>query len=286
MLCLLKKPSGRAFRGRSPQLMQGLALAAMALYSTTLDSAKAQPHYPWLQGKAPVRSLEQAISPPSGFKRIAAAPGSFGEWLRGLPLKPHGTEVKLYDGRTKCFGSSQPGIFGCEKYHSAVVDIDTGNRDLQQCADAIMRLRAEYLLSRGETGKIAFNYTNGQRVRFSGGGYKQFRAYMDRIFTYAGSYSLEREMNRVALADLRAGDVFIKGGFPGHAVLVVDVAENANTGEKRFLLLQSYMPAQDMHILANPKAAGGGAWYLLDFGTELVTPEWIFASNSLRRFRD
>ncbi len=55
--------------------------------------------------------------------------------------------------------------------------------------------------------------------------------------------------------------MFIKGGFPGHAVLVADVAENATTGEKRFLLVQSYMPAQQMHVLKNPAAADGSPWY-------------------------
>ena len=73
---------------------------------------------------------------------------------------------------------------------------------------------------------------------------------MDVVFAWAGTYSLERELKPAALADIAAGDVFIKGGFPGHAVLVADVVENRTTGEKRFLLLQSYMPAQDIHVLA------------------------------------
>ncbi len=80
---------------------------------------------------------------------------------------------------------------------------------------------------------------------------------MDTVFAWAGTHSLERELKPAALAGIAAGDVFIKGGFPGHAVLVADVVENRATGEKRFLLLQSYMPAQDIHVLKNP--AGGGS---------------------------
>ena len=59
-------------------------------------------------------------------------------------------------------------------------------------------------------------------------GYASFRRYMDVVFAWAGTYSLARELKSAALADIAAGDVFIKGGFPGHAVLVADVVENAD----------------------------------------------------------
>jgi hypothetical protein len=107
---------------------------------------------------------------------------------------------------------------------------------------------------------------------------------MDLVFAYAGTYSLERELKPVAVGDIAIGDVFIKGGFPGHAVLVADMAENAATGEKRFLLVQSYMPAQEMHVLKNPASPDGSPWYQTDFGEHLKTPEWVFARGSLRRW--
>ncbi|MBN8129444.1 hypothetical protein J0J27_23340, partial [Vibrio vulnificus] len=72
--------------------------------------------------------------------------------------------------------------------------------------------------------------------------------------------------------------------FPGHAVLVADMAANPATGEKRFLLLQSYMPAQEIHVLKNPSAADGSPWYPAAFEGDLVTPEWTFAAGSLRRW--
>ena len=56
----------------------------------------------------------------------------------------------------------------------------------------------------------------------------------------------------VPYTSLQPGDVFIKGGSPGHAVIVVDVAIYTQTGKKVFLLAQSYMPAQQIHILVNP----------------------------------
>ena len=53
---------------------------------------------------------------------------------------------------------------------------------------------------------------------------------------------MEKESEPVAMSELRVGDVFLKGGSPGHVVMVVDVCENEN-GEKAFLLAQGYMPA-------------------------------------------
>jgi hypothetical protein len=84
--------------------------------------------------------------------------------------------------------------------------------------------------------------------------------------------------------EMQIGDVFIEGGFPGHAVIVVDMAENKENGEKVFLLAQSFMPAQDIHVLKNPNNAGLSPWYALDFGRTLRTPEWRFKDKDVRYF--
>ncbi|MDX2266115.1 MAG: DUF4846 domain-containing protein [Hyphomicrobiales bacterium] len=249
-----------------------IVIGAVVLAMWILPGSAVAAPYLWLNGATPQRTIETAFSPPPGFVRAPAQPGSFAAWLRGLPLKPDGAPVTLYDGRLKFD----------QQHHVAVIDIDTGRENLQQCADAVMRLRAEYLLAAGRPREIAFNYTNGKRQAFGGGSYADFKRYMRRIFSFAGTYSLEREMKRVGLADIAVGDVFIQGGFPGHAVMVVDLAVN-DRGEKRFLLMQSYMPAQDMHVLENPRG-GASAWYAPPGGAELVTPEWIFRTTDLRRF--
>jgi len=83
-------------------------------------------------------------------------------------------------------------------------------------------------------------------------------------------------------AQVRIGDVFIRGGFPGHAVIVVDVAENQQ-GQRIFLLAQSFMPAQQIHVLRNPTSSLT-PWYLAKQHGPLATPEWLFDYRDLKRF--
>jgi hypothetical protein len=85
-------------------------------------------------------------------------------------------------------------------------------------------------------------------------------------------------------SDIRAGDVFIRGGSPGHAVLVMDMAVNA-AGQKIFLLAQSYMPAQDIHILKNPGNPPFPWYYTVGADKLVVTPEWVFKWEEVMRFR-
>ena len=251
--------------------------------------------YSWLKSDTAREALTERIQPPSGYRRVITD-DPYAAWLRGLPLKPGRPFVYLHDGRRKSNQSA----------HFAVIDMDVGPKDLQQCADAIMRLRAEYQFSKGDWRNIRFNFTDGVPARYAlwrsghrprvrngrktawlkrakpDGSYAAFRKYMDVVFTYAGTYSLSREMKRVRPDQMRIGDVFIQGGFPGHAVIVVDMAEHIATGKRIFLLAQSFMPAQEMHVLVNPN--GNGPWYSLPVGDKLVTPEWDFKKGDLKRF--
>lgn len=254
-----------------------LALAVFVLLPLCVDAARAEPRFAWRKSAVAADTLATRIPPPAGFKRIAAEEGSWGHWLRALPLKPPGAPVLTHTGAPKWR----------QDVHAAVIDIDVGKRDLQQCADAIMRLRAEWLYASDRQSEIGFNYTDGKRRAYARSArdksYAGFRKYMDQVFAYAGTYSLERELKAASVSDLAIGDVFIKGGFPGHAILVADVAVNA-AGEKRFLLVQSYMPAQEIHVLKNPAATDGSPWYPADFGDALVTPEWTFTAQQLKRW--
>ena len=244
------------------------------------------------------KQIISRINTPAGYKRIASDSGSFSYYLRYFPLKKNGTKVYLYNGSEKTN----------QNVYAAVLDIDAGNKDLQQCADAVMRLKAEYLFSKKEFDKIHFNFTNGfnaeygkwrqgYRIRVNGNNtswYKtselssskeSFKKYLEMVFSYAGTLSLSKEMQPVPLAQINIGDVFIHGGSPGHAVIVVDVAESAS-GRKIFMIAQSYMPAQDIHVLKNFNDESISPWYDLSLATELNSPEWTFQKTDLKRFKD
>jgi hypothetical protein len=243
-------------------------------------------------------NIVERINCPKGFERIEVAKDSFGSFLRNLELKPHGSKVMLYDGRKKVN----------QNVHVGVLTMEVGDRDLQQCADATMRLWAEYLRSEGRSEEIHFNFTNGFRVDYSqwmegyrikvdgndvswiksrepSNTYETFMDYMNIIFAYAGTLSLSNELESVALNDLQIGDLFVQGGSPGHAVIVVDMAINIESNQKIFLIAQSYMPAQDIHVLINPNKENLGPWYILDDREVYLTPEWQFDHESLKRYR-
>ena len=234
---------------------------------------------------------------PKDFQRIESPENSFAAYLQNLPLKPAGSKVSYYNGAIK------------EKrdVYVGVVDMDIGNRDLQQCADAIMRLRGEYLWEQKAYEDIHFDFTNGFQVEYSqwmkgnrmrikgnqttwykskapSNTYKDFRKYMNLIFAYAGTLSLSKELPSVAFEKMQIGAIFIQGGSPGHAIIIVDMAANPKTGEKLFLLAQSYMPAQDIQILQNPMNEGLSPWYSTKTSSGIITPEWIFEKTDLKRF--
>jgi hypothetical protein len=276
--------------------MRGWLVLLFGLLIVAPGAAVAEPVYPWLD-RPPAETIVDRFGAPTGFTRVAVGRGSFGEWLRGLPLAPAGTPVLLHDGREKADQSDA----------AAVIDIDIGDADLQQCADAIIRLRAEYLFSRAAFVDIAFDFTSGDRYRFrsyaegitpavagskvswrqgrgNGASHASMRRWLDIVFTYAGTMSLSRELTPVeSLSDAEIGDALILPGSPGHAVLVVDMATDPATGRKAVLLAQGYMPAQSVHILADEGDAGLSPWFLVGQDRVVAGP-WVFASDRLRRF--
>ncbi|MDQ2087810.1 DUF4846 domain-containing protein [Herbivorax sp. ANBcel31] len=242
--------------------------------------------------------ISERFLPPEGFERVSVEEGTFEEYLRTLPLKPHGSPVLFYDGREKP-----------RNVHEAVIDMDIGDRNLQQCADAVRRLRAEYLYAKGHYDRIQSTYVNGfiadyatwmegNRIVVEGNNaywvhraeysneYESFRKYLEMVFSYANTVTLEQELKSIDVEDMQIGDVFMKGPLPGHCVIVVDMAKNIETGEKLFMIAQSYMPAQDIHVLKNNTDDSISPWYSINFGEVLSTPEWTFYDDQLMRFDD
>ena len=273
-----------------------ILFSAFFLVSTFVFADQDYTGYKWKRTESEYTALAEQIALPSGYKLIDLDHGSFGFWLRNLPVLQNSNTVHLFNGKKKFNQLAQ----------HLVIDIDVGKRDLQQCADAVMRLRAEYLFAKGKFEKIHFNFTSGDKaswLKWASGyrpqvkgnkvkwkkkavedhSYSNFRKYLDIVFTYAGSASLSLELKKVAdPKKVLPGDVFIQGGYPGHAVIVIDVAENKD-GERAFLIAQSYMPAQQIHVLKNPKF-WNGPWYHSKSSGKLITPEWLFNHSDLMRF--
>ena len=203
-------------------------------------------------------TVETRFDVPEGFERVPVADSSFESYLRNLPLKPDGSYVHYYDGKIKYNG-----------VYCAVIDMDIGKRDLQQCADAVMRLRAEYLFEKGLYDEIHFNFTNGfcasyskwrQGYRISVNGnedrwvqtahvsntYQSFREYMNMVFAYAGTISLDQELKPVAIENMRIGDVFIQA-YPGHCVIVLIWLKTSKPGEL-FMVHKAICPPRHSNI--------------------------------------
>jgi len=219
---------------------------------------------------------------PAGFTRVGLPKDSFGEWLRNIKLKKDNT-VYLYNGRS----------IARQDLHYAVLDISTGNKDLQQCADAIMRLKSEYYFSRKEYDKISFRTGNGTNLNFDAFAKNHSNCYshdcllkfLEKVFMNCGTYTVDEMTKPISINDIESGDVFVKAGSPGHAMIVVDVAIKETMHKKVYMLAQSYMPAQDMHIVINPDDEKLSPWYEVNDEERIITPGWIFDKKQLKRWK-
>lgn len=223
------------------------------------------------------------IATPWGYSRISGDDSQFTEFLRSLPLKEKGAKVQLYTGGDSRFQS----------INYAVVDMPLLSND-EQCADVCMRLRAEYLYDRGKYGSIHFENVNGKTMSYGGGGSrKAFESYMRRVYGVASTYSLKREMKQRSLSDIQPGDVFVYAAGDhdldrklnskyGHAIMVVDVAENSN-GKRAFLLVEGNTPARNIHVLRNLKDPFRSPWFFLDGDEEsFFLSVFYYKANELK----
>lgn len=247
------------------------------------------------QSKSTIRTR---FTPPKGFSWVTEQPASFGEYLNDFPLHPPNFPVRYHTGVP----------IEQQRNHVAILNIDVGEKDLQQCADAWIRLYAEYLWLNKKFDDIGFEFTSTQffawddykmgfrtreikkKVSFVNTGkvddsYENFQNYLEVIFRYAGTISLNEESIPVENnADIRSGDFLIKPGSPGHSVIIVGVAKNLE-GKKLYLLAESFMPAQDIHILVNHRNPQLSPWYELDVNApETITAKYIFKPTSIKRF--
>jgi len=260
-----------------------------------VESEQEQEAVPYQYLDAQGMTLESRINVPEGYERKLAEEGSLTEFLRTYSLKEHDSPVLLYDGSEKWSQAA----------HVAVFTLPIEERDLQQCADSIMRVYAEYYWSAQKYEKIRFHFTNGflaeygkwregYRISVEGNqvswvksanyddSYETFVKFMRMVFTYAGTLSMEQEAKTISVEEARVGDVILKGGSPGHVVMIVDMCENEE-GEKAFLLAQGYMPAQEFHVLKNPAHEENPWYYEEELAGSIRTPEYGFGEGCLKR---
>lgn len=243
-------------------------------------------------------TTKERFSAPKDYKWQDEESGSFGYFIENFKLKPYGSQILKYDGTP----------ISTQHLHEAVFDIDTGNKDLQQCADAVIRLRAEYLYADKKPDAIKFHFTsgdllswndykngtrafvNGNSVRFRktagfDDSYQNFRSYLDLIFNYAGTISLHQETKPITKnSNLKTGDILITPGSPGHVVFITGVCKNKE-GKRLFLLGEGFTPAQSVHLLSNPFNKNTSPWYDLNIDSpETKTARYIFKLTNFRSF--
>lgn len=241
-------------------------------------------------------TISQRILPPEGYNRDVNESSSWQYFLQQLGLLEHGSLVYSYNG--------QP--ISNQTDHVAVINYDVGNRDLQQCADAIIRLRGEYLFATGKYEQIHFKFTSGHNYSWSDhargirpivtgtsvtfannasedNSYSNFRKYLDIVFAYAGTISLSRDLYRVQRNEnFEIGDVIVNPGSPGHAVFIVDRAKN-NSGDYIYLLAQGFTPAQSIHVLKSNQN-NIAPWFKIPALCPRSTLRYHFQSPKIRRF--
>lgn len=239
-------------------------------------------------------TMETRIAVPDGYKRTASEEGSIAAFIRNYKMQKDGDKVHMHNGVEK---SNQ-------NHHAAVFDMELVSGDLQQCADSVIRIYAEYFWSTEQYDRIAFHFTSGDicswtkwrdgyRPDVSGRdvsfvkrasyneSYENFVRYLETVFSYAGTLSLDSyEAETISLSEIQIGDVFLKGGSPGHVVMVVDMCET-DKGERAFLLAQGYMPAQEFHVIKNP-AHEEDPWYYEDeISFPFQTIEYTFDDETM-----
>lgn len=135
------------------------------------------------------KTILERFLPENGFQRENYTNTEFGYFLQHLPLKNINEKVRYFDGNPK----DKPNIY------NSVIDLPIGTKDLHQCADATMRLRADYLYQQKRYNEIAFNFLSDGKprdfVNYANGDYSEenYWNFLEYIFSYANTASLKEQ---------------------------------------------------------------------------------------------
>ena len=239
----------------------------------TIDWVK---QYAWLskEERKKYEMLTDRIPPPAGCSRVKVAAGSFADWLRHLPVLPEGTPVKT--------GKAQVVVKADDPRLATVVALQPRGGKLLDGINVLLRLRAEYFWAAERPGEVAFHFTNGYLAKWrdwadgarpTGKGREVevrktvvadesrsgFCCYLETVFRYTTVYSLWKDTRPAGDQAVEAGDVFVRVGRPGLAVMVLDVATDAE-GHVQVLLGRGGTPAQTFHVL---RRSAQSPWFAL-----------------------
>ena len=243
-------------------------------------------------------TIKTRVNIPEGYKRAIYPKGSFQEYLRNYKLKAFGSKIINYDDSE----------YYWQNGHIGILDIPVPKNGLQQCADALIRIRSEYLWANNRKNKIGFNFTsghycswikyaegyrpkiNGNKVTFHKSASKNhsktnFYKYLNLIYMYSGTLSLYNELPKIDnVKNLKIGDMLIKGGSPGHIVMICDEVVSSK-GDKLFLLFQGNTPAQSVHLVKNLEDSNISPWYNLGKDAVIPVSNYTFGSSKFVRFK-
>lgn len=250
-------------------------------------------------------TIVERIDTPFKFSRIPAEKGSFADYIRNYPLKNSAEPLLLYNGNKK----------QNQEAHAAIFSLPLENRDLQNASGSIIALYAQYMYKMAMEDKISFHFTNGgenkwldykknaaskRTVRTEIAGnlkkwteYEKpadrneiFKSYVRNVLAHTSILSMQiYDSEAVDFENLRIGDILMDMANHKHVCLVVDMCENSENGERAVLLAQGFSPAQEFHVIRNPKRINDPWYYIDDMIVPLETPEYTFPKESWRRLK-
>ncbi|MEM5564056.1 DUF4846 domain-containing protein [Psychroserpens sp. AS72] len=261
-----------------------------------VNSVKASIETPNLINKDSV-TIASRVNIPEGYKRVIYEKGSYEDYLRNYKLKSFGSKIINYDNSEYFWQGG----------HIGILEIPVPKNGLQQCADALIRIRSEYLWENNRKDEIGFNFTsghycswqkyaegyrpkiNGNKVSFhktasASHSEENFYKYLNLIYMYSGTLSLYNELQSIDANDLQIGDMLIKGGSPGHIVMIGDEVVNEH-GDKLYVLFQGNTPAQSVHLVKNLEDATISPWYELENDAVIPVSNYTFDRAKFVRFK-
>ena len=219
--------------------------------------------------------------PSSEFRRVQTNKNTFSEWLRELPLKPKGSDVINYRG----------GVFktGNDTSVAFVTDIDIKGKRLEQCMDILIRFYAEYLWDTRQVKSFKLPLPGGYWIKWSEWkegfrptfkgihvemrklsesdlSYKSYQSFLNTVYSESHTQQFYFAYQELDRSTVQIGDMIIRKGTKGHAVMIVDLAKNYQ-GDLIALIGNGDTPACQFFLLNYKRDQ---PWIPLDFEREVL----------------